>query len=343
MNKRRWKVYAPVIIPTLCRYEHFKRCVDSLSRNTGAEFTELYIGLDYPFNESHVEGYKKICEYVSEIKGFKQVHIFKREINFGPERNHHDLEDKVRKEFDRYIFSEDDNEFSPNFLEYMNACLERYKDNPNIIRICGSLFTWGVDYKNYMSDYPYNAFPSKGYNASGVGVWFDKPWQNYYTKTRVLNSPKLALRIILKGYSGAVNRFIYQLHRNSELPDLGLRLYCVFNDKYCIFPIVSKVKNWGYDGTGLNSDNNPKLTETIVLDTDLDFKLDEFQIKDYPGVKKVLRRMFHAPQGQPFFCLKVLVSYFFYKITGARPQDFRGKKQKLRALVMKKKIGRVHN
>lgn len=40
--------FAPVIIPTLCRYEHFKECLESLSRCTWAEKTEVYIGLDYP-------------------------------------------------------------------------------------------------------------------------------------------------------------------------------------------------------------------------------------------------------------------------------------------------------
>lgn len=40
--------YAPVIIPTLNRYVHLKRCVDSLAKCTHAPDTELIIGLDYP-------------------------------------------------------------------------------------------------------------------------------------------------------------------------------------------------------------------------------------------------------------------------------------------------------
>ena len=33
-------LYAPVVIPTLCRYEHFKACLESLSLCTGAENTD---------------------------------------------------------------------------------------------------------------------------------------------------------------------------------------------------------------------------------------------------------------------------------------------------------------
>ena len=56
--------YAPVIIPTLCRYEHFVRCVESLKKNTWAKYTDIYIGLDYPKKDSHREGYLKIKEYL---------------------------------------------------------------------------------------------------------------------------------------------------------------------------------------------------------------------------------------------------------------------------------------
>ena len=57
--------YAPVVIPTLCRFEHFKRCVDSLSRCIHANQTELIIGLDYPHKESHVESHSKILDYLN--------------------------------------------------------------------------------------------------------------------------------------------------------------------------------------------------------------------------------------------------------------------------------------
>lgn len=33
------KNYAPVIIPTLCRYEKFRNCIETLSKCTGADKT----------------------------------------------------------------------------------------------------------------------------------------------------------------------------------------------------------------------------------------------------------------------------------------------------------------
>ena len=42
------KEFAPVLIPTLNRYEHFKRCLESLERCTWAEKTDVYVALDFP-------------------------------------------------------------------------------------------------------------------------------------------------------------------------------------------------------------------------------------------------------------------------------------------------------
>ena len=64
--------YAPIMIPTLCRYEHLVKCVESLAANSLASETELYIGLDYPTKESHWEGYRKIEQYLVSIEGLSK-------------------------------------------------------------------------------------------------------------------------------------------------------------------------------------------------------------------------------------------------------------------------------
>ena len=166
---KKYPVYAPVVIPTLCRFEHFKRCIDSLSRCTGAEFTDVYIGLDYPLKDSHWEGYRKICDYLEHFTGSFHLIVVKRDKNYGFRGNIRDLIEQVRCDYDRYILSEDDNEFAPNFLEYMNVGLEKYKDDPNVLRICGCVMPWEADYEGCLETYRYNSFPAKDYNGLGVG------------------------------------------------------------------------------------------------------------------------------------------------------------------------------
>lgn len=39
-------VYAPIIIPTLCRFEHFKKCIENL-KNSWAKFTDINKATQY--------------------------------------------------------------------------------------------------------------------------------------------------------------------------------------------------------------------------------------------------------------------------------------------------------
>lgn len=314
MSARRFDVYAPVTIPTLCRYEHFKRCIDSLKKCTGAEYTDVYIGIDYPSKESHWDGYNKICEYVNELDGFNKLVVFKREKNFGAKKNMVALRNYVRDLYDRCIVSEDDNEFAPNFLEYMNECLTRFKDNQDVIRVCGSKMPWAKEdvMRETMKGYGKNAFPAKDFNASGVAIWFDKYYSIPYTKKIVLDSWSLTYKAFKKGHCSAISRMLFQLKKESQLPDVCLRLYCAFHDKYCIFPSISKVKNWGYDGSGLNSDNNLSLIEIQELDSNNSFVLDDIEIKDYPDINVFVKKM-HS-DGAVLRSV-VMFKYLYYRIT----------------------------
>lgn len=314
---KKWDVYAPVMILTLWRYEHFKRCIESLSKCTGAEYTEVFIGLDYPTKKEYEEGWKKIRDYLPSIQGFKKVNVFKREENYGINRNRADLKNHIHNSYDYYIFSEDDNEFAPNFLEYMNAGLVRYKDDPRILNICGCTMPWRVDYRKCIESYQWNAFPAKDYNAWGTGFWFSKlPKGTGLTKDKVLHSFWLTFKACYYGYPNAVDRMLYQLHKQSQLGDVCRRLYCAFNNKYCIFPRVSKSRSFGFDGTGMNSDNDPTWNNVVELDTSMDFCLDEFEIKDYKEVHRFVKELHGFPIGRRDIWTDFVKRYLLFRITG---------------------------
>lgn len=68
---------APVIIPTLCRYDHFKRLMESLNKCTWADKTDVYIGLDYPAKEEHRDGWMKIKRFLCEERFcFKKTQLY---------------------------------------------------------------------------------------------------------------------------------------------------------------------------------------------------------------------------------------------------------------------------
>lgn len=245
--------YCPVIIPTLNRYEHLKRCIESLERCEGANNTELYIGLDYPPAEKYEEGWKKIVEYLEvkqDINGFKSLHILRRNENFGAVKNIEELKTFISGKFDRYIFSEDDNEFSPNFLVYINKGLTRFENNPNIYAICG--YNYPVD----MCGYENNYYFSQEFSAWGVGHWVKKDnivnsviKRDGYFKEFCRLQP---ISTFLKD-GGRLLPFIRYIN-SDYLGDVYITTYIRSNNLFCVFPTVSTVRNWGHDGTGVNCD-----------------------------------------------------------------------------------------
>ena len=306
--------YAPVRITTLCRFEHFKRCIESLAQCSGADQTELYIGLDYPKEVSHWYGYNQILEYVETIHGFKAVHIIKRAENFGQQKNNKDLRERICQRYDRYITTEDDNEFSPNFLLYMNQCLEKFKDDPRVFAICGySYQEW-----ERINDYPFNAFPMQGFCAWGAGLWESKEeaYRRFYSAKEIIFSNELVHRLFKSRMHTTVHRLIYRYEH--AFGDLRRRCYCALENKMCIFPVVSKVRNHGFDGSGshcadINTFENQK------IDQSSEFSLDDFEIKSYHAIDILHDKQYSASFGQRFL---IRLEYYQFRITGKAFRDY---------------------
>ena len=163
------KKYAPVLIPTLNRYKHFKNCVTSLAENTLANETHLFIALDYPAKPEHFAGHKEINDYIDTISGFKKVTVFKRDLNFGAVQNTITARKEIFNQYDEIIVSEDDNFFSPNFLEYINDGLNRYKNDDTVLAICG--YNYPIETPK---NYPSNVYLWPGFSAWGFATWKDK-------------------------------------------------------------------------------------------------------------------------------------------------------------------------
>lgn len=253
--------YAPVIIPTLCRYEKFVQCMESLRKNSWAKYTEIYVAVDYPSKESHWDGYNKICEYLNQdFPEFKAMHITKRPYNCGAGDNSNALKKEVFKRHDRFIYTDDDVEFSPNFLEYIDKTMEYYNDDSDVVAVCGYSYPLEWDVSNGS-----NVFKS----SAGCFMWGTGFWREKYIPIR----SKLESGILREEYKTGRKglwrkklidaRYIEFLSLGTSdakclldaATDAGIGTYIGLFDKYAIIPVISKTRNFGFDGTGLYCQN----------------------------------------------------------------------------------------
>jgi hypothetical protein len=277
--------YYPVFITTLNRYTHFRRCVESLARNTHADKTELVIGLDYPPSKKYEEGYLKIKDYIPYIKGFKKVTVFERSENFGPSRNFSSLKEYVFSHYDAAICSEDDNEFSPCFLDYMNKTLDFFGADSRVTSISGYI---SRSYYGLMC----NVIFSYDNNAWGCGLWRSK--ENTYAQYSEVDFVKIICSIrmsykIFRTSPGVFSMLIEMVKKKQSWYDVKRTVLNIVNGTYQLRPSFSLSRNTGYDGSGIHcgtSDMDDLAHQTISEDSFFDFDSSDVADVNNPVVKK---------------------------------------------------------
>lgn len=256
-------IYAPVIITTLNRYEHFKRCIESLARNPWAKYTEVYVSVDYPPEEKYEEGHGKIVQYLNnrEFKEFKMFHLYFQEKNLGMARNAEFLREKAFARFDRVIYFEDDLEVSPNYLEFMDKALEAGRQDDNIY--CAGAFTGRIKMPKSMTGTAFKALSCSYGNGTyrdkrnkmmqEVSVaWLDDIVYHPGKMFKVFCRSKVTFHFLLNGYIIEHKRVFFNEDGSLRPIDIVMDVYMIMNNMFSILPTVSKVRNWGMDGSGQN-------------------------------------------------------------------------------------------
>lgn len=254
--------YAPVLIPTLCRYEHFRRCVESLSECTGAESTEVYIALDFPAKGAHEEGYRQISRYLDNSgigQKFKAFHIIKRGRNYGMgiSGNFYQARVDLFKYYDKLICSEDDNVFSPNFLMYINKGLDLFEDDMSVLAINGYCHPYRFKFADN-NHFRHNV----DFSAWGYGIWKNRMCYEKEINNGLFRS-SLSLRNLWNLKCAGWNRLLEYLScikngyhgERIRKNDNVLSVYMRVKGMTVIMPRVSKVRNTGWDSSGNSFQN----------------------------------------------------------------------------------------
>ena len=306
-------IYAPIIIPTLCRYDHFKKCIESLAANKLAPQTELYVGLDYPPSEKYVDGWRQIKEYIKTIQGFNKVVTLEATENLTAQGNIEALKAYIRQlGYDSYIFTEDDNVFSPNFLEYANWGLKEFANDESVFAIVGFKRV-NVDFlKNNVYKYP-------RYVAWGFATWFKKSdkMNEFKDLNRLKNLIKSwPITIIFTDKVFTASSILRMLKTKYILEDT-LPSLIPKDEIYCIYPKVSMVRNIGLDGSGLHSRGRDKETTQMYLSLPIDVSKDFTPYIIDPLYSPKLKAVYDAAYKRTYKKQIIAsVQFLIYRFTG---------------------------
>ena len=257
-------VNTAVLVPTLCRNKHLEKCLDSLMKNPWAKYVDLYIGVDYPAKDAHWPGYREILKLMErDYSRFRSFHLYKRPANYGEAKNLDALYQEAMKDHEQFIFMEDDTEFSENYLEYMLKALDYFRDDPDVISVSGYSYPVRFETEGNCNIIIQNAI----FNMWGAGFW-----KNKYEVCRKEIKDDLCL---VRDFSYNLRHSSFSRYRRVDYikcvagvdpddrdvrelcnlftgtTDIAMGVYMQVKGKYQAMPVISKVKNNGFDGSGI--------------------------------------------------------------------------------------------
>lgn len=246
--------YAPILISVYNRLDHFKNCIESLRKNDLALETHLFVAIDAPYRNEDVSVNTEIVNYANKIDGFKKVTIFQREKNLGIRKNLTKAREDIYTQYDRLIFSEDDNIFTEDFLMFINKGLDAYENREDILTVSG------YNYPAKLPEtYGKDVYLWKGMSAWGYGTWKEKWNKIEWDEDRAVEEVRKFLKRPTQVFqlSRIANHYLPALLKMEKVNKLHgdgyLCMYQYLNEMYSVFPVLTRVRNSGHDGSGLNS------------------------------------------------------------------------------------------
>ncbi|SEI45631.1 Glycosyl transferase family 2 [Dyadobacter sp. SG02] len=240
---------APIVLFCYNRPAHLRQTVESLRLNTLAPESELFVYSDGPKNEDDRQKVREVRNYLSTVTGFRAIHITEAEKNKGLAASVIEGVSFVLSKYPNVIVLEDDMLSATDFLSFMNQALDVYAERTDIFSVTG--YTPPV---TFPENYPHDLYLVPRASSWGWGTWAHKwakaDWQ-------------------VKGFSTLKNDADHREAFNKGGDDLWPMLvkqqkgvidswairwtYSQFqNNAYGLYPVHSKIKNIGTDGSGTN-------------------------------------------------------------------------------------------
>lgn len=241
---------APIVLFVYNRPVHLKKTIESLSKNTLASESELFVFSDGARNKKDEKLVKEVREIlVNETGIFKRTEFIYHKENYGLRRSIIEGVTSILNNYNKVIVLEDDLISSTNFLTYMNGALDLYSGLSNIYSVSGYNIPIEIP-----KSYPYNIYLSYRPSSWGWGTWKDKWEKVNWTENDYKDfiedndvqerfnrggndlSDLLKLKIKGKIHSWAIDWAYYHF----------------VNNAFCVYPRVSKINNIGLDRSGTN-------------------------------------------------------------------------------------------
>lgn len=241
------KQLAPVILFTYNRPWHTQQVLDALLKNKLSHDSELFVFSDGAKDHEDEKLVGETREILAQTKGFKDITIFERPVNFGLAANIIDGVTFVIEKYGKVIVLEDDLITAPSFLTFMNNALTVYEDVDEVAHIHAFSYS-GLNLPD--------TFLIKWVGSYGWATWRDS-WKLFNPNgTKLLaeiKEKKLSKTFDFNGKYPYTRMLRRQVKGKNNSWAIRWNASLFLNNKLSLNTGKSLIHNIGFDGSGENS------------------------------------------------------------------------------------------
>lgn len=284
---------SPIAFFAYKRPEHTKKSLESLSKNEGAESSDLFIFCEGAKCNGDEEAVRQVREIVRSKQWCRNVHIIEQDKNMGCANSIIFGVTKVCDEYGSVIVIEDDLIVSPYFLHYMNSALDLYRNESKVMQISGHMFP--VKFPSSQEDCVFLPFITSWGWATWQSAWqhFDPEMKGY---EHLRSNKNKRYKFDLNGCYPYFPMLESQFYKGIDTWDIQWYLSVFMLNGLTLFPKKSLVSNIGFDGSGthcgVSSSLDGEMSHEKIISMPQSFDLNH---KEVDKVFKYLRSLSQTP------------------------------------------------
>jgi glycosyltransferase involved in cell wall biosynthesis len=240
---------APIVLFCFNRPAHLKQTIEALQQNLLAQESELIIYSDGPKKKSDEPLVAQVRSYLTTIQGFKSVNIIQSEKNNGLAASIIKGVSDVLNRSKKVIVLEDDMLSAPDFLVFMNEALSVYESRNDIF----SISAYGPPI-SFPAGYKEDLYLAPRASSWGWGTWLSK-WENAdwnVTGFAELTKNKGKRSQFTRGGEDLWPMLVKQQRKVIDSWAIRWTYSQFINNAFGVYPVHSKIRNIGTDGSGTN-------------------------------------------------------------------------------------------
>jgi hypothetical protein len=295
---------APIALFAYNRLDHLKKTVEALKNNDLASESDLLIFSDGPKKPENEPEIREVRKFISEISGFKSIHINASPTNKGLAKSIIEGVTTLTNSHEKVIVLEDDIVTTRLFLRYMNDALSFYEKYENVFHISGYNFPM----KSNSSKETYFIRPA---TCWGWATW-KRAWNHFNRDTDSIIS-KFDKKMIRDFNLNNSNNYFQQLilNQSGKLNTWAIFWYAAvfLNHGLSLHPVHSFCRNIGHDGTGEHCGENDSFDVALA---DQPVKVFETDIHESTEFRKKVEEFFNASKPPIAKRITSKLKRFFY-------------------------------